>query len=132
MAELEQRFRETKVYSCGEVGFDGPSSSMRMKFVGTTNADDASAMLTELIERLGKLERRLVILDLSEASPWFSGDVRRMLSERSKLVQADKQAVIVTNPVVRMLAKTMLVWLGPRRQVQLVQNVEEARAYLAG
>lgn len=114
----------------GEVKLDAPSGALHMRFVGQTTAKGADAMLDELLARLDEQERRLVILDLREASPWLAADVRRTLSERSKRIQAEKQAVLVSNPVVRMLAKTMLVWLGPGQKVAFVKDLEEARVYL--
>lgn len=58
----------------------------------------------ELLE--GK-QRRLLLVDLTDAPLKLAPDTRAALLEESAKLKLDKQAFVVPNPVVRMLAKAI-------------------------
>lgn len=71
----------------------------------TIEAARASVVrMNELFE--GK-PRRLLVIDLSDARVDMPSDVRRGIMDEVRKLRVDRQAFIVPNPVLRMLAKAM-------------------------
>jgi hypothetical protein len=59
---------------------------------------------TELME--GK-PRRLLLIDLSDAKLNMSSEARRGIMDEARAIRVDRQAFVVRNPVIRMLAKAI-------------------------
>lgn len=75
---------------------------------------------------------RLLLVDLSEAPLKLAPDTRATLLEESARLKLDKQAFVVPNPVVRMLAKAIARVTSSASQAGFFGTMDEAVAWLKG
>lgn len=74
--------------------------------------------------------RRLLLVDLTDAPLTLSSEVRETLSEESRNLKLDRQAFVVANPVLRMLAKTISRVTGASAKSGFFGTVDQAVAWL--
>lgn len=74
--------------------------------------------------------RRLLLVDLTGAPLSLDADVRSALMEESKSLRLDRQAFVVPNPVIRMLAKAIARVTGAAAKSAFFQTTDEAVAWL--
>ena len=72
-----------------------------------TTVEATRAALKEVGELLEGKPRRLLLVDLTDAPLKLPAETRTTLLEESAKLSLDKQAFVVPNPVVRMLAKAI-------------------------
>lgn len=90
-------------------------------------ARDSLLRMNELLQ--GK-PRRLLVVDLTGAPVNLSSDARRGIMDEMRKLQVDRQAFVVANPVLRMLAKAMAKVSTDVRKSAFFGTTEEAIEWL--
>jgi len=90
-------------------------------------ARDSVRRMDELLE--GK-PRRLLVIDLTDAPLTMPSEVRRGIMDEVRKLRIDRQAFIVPNPVLRMLAKAMAKVTTDAGRSSFFGSTEEAVAWL--
>ena len=88
------------------VWYDEASGVVINKDAANT-VEDARRSLGRVAELLEGKPRRLLLIDLSDAKLNMPSEVRRGIMEEVRAVRVDRQAFVVPNPVIRMLAKAI-------------------------
>lgn len=115
-----------------EVWFDETNNLARGVVNESLTGQEAEEMMREMEELLKKHNLRKGIMDLSKANSItkVSKETRDVYRKHSKTLPLDKAAIIVTSPILRMIAKAAVSALGGGMEARFLKTEQEALDWL--
>jgi hypothetical protein len=115
-----------------KIWFDEENRLVRAQGFQALTKEEVEQLMSELKEVLIEKGVRLGIMDLSrmEAYRDLSKDVREAYKEHAKRLPLDKAAIIVSSPVVRMIAKIIVSSLKLSMTTRFYTSEQEAIHWL--
>lgn len=115
-----------------EVWFDETNNLARGVIHESLTGEEAEEMMQEMEKLLKKHNVRKGIMDLSNADSItkVSKETRDVYRKHSKTLPLDKAAIIVSSPVLRMIAKAAVSALGSSMEARFLKSEQEALDWL--
>jgi hypothetical protein len=95
-----------------------------------STVEAARSTLRRASELMEGKKRRLLLVDLTDAPLSLDSEVRNALMEESKGMRLERQAFVVPNPVIRMLAKAISRVTGAATKSSFAATTEDAVRWL--
>lgn len=112
------------------VWYDDDTRAVWMKFTSVPSAGGIRQAMKDLIRELDRHQPRFAALDLREVSGGFPPDFRKAVVESAANLRTERQAHIISNPVVRMLSRTITLLIPSVRRAGYFKTAEEAASWL--
>ncbi|MBN2380561.1 STAS/SEC14 domain-containing protein [candidate division WOR-3 bacterium] len=114
-----------------EVWLEEDTQTVCLKTYRTMTAEDVHELMSLADKEFAGKEINYCLIDMSEAtSEPIPKETRQAFKEYAESISYKKVAIIVTNPITRMLAKVALVVTGKPGTSRFFGSSEEARAWL--
>jgi len=115
-----------------DVWLEEDTNTVCLKTFRTMTADDVHELMDKADKEYADKDIEYCLIDMSEAtSEPIPKDTRKAFKEYAESINYKKVAIVVTNPVTRMLARVALVVAGKPGVSRFFSNEEDARAWLA-
>lgn len=112
--------------------FDEAAGVLRMKIGGTLTPDEAEESFIIAKRLLEGKTPRYILTDLSGHEGNLDKATRQAIKERGLDVDFDKQAIVGTTPVTRMIGKMIMAMLGKSKNTGFFGSEDEALTWLKG
>ncbi|NLI97714.1 hypothetical protein GX441_03525 [bacterium] len=115
-----------------KVWFDSENQLVMANVTAALEKEEAEALMNGIKEILKEKKATKGIMDLSNAEAFekIGKEVREVYKEYARSLALDCAAVIVTSPVIRMLARVVLSSLGMTMTAKFVKSYEEALEWI--
>ena len=115
-----------------EVFFDEAAAVLRMKIGGTLTPDEAEESFMLAKRLLEDKKPRYILTDLSHHEGNLDKATRQTLKEKGLDVDFDKQVLVGTSPVTRMMGKMIMAMLGKSKKTGFFGTEAAALTWLKG
>ena len=114
----------------GEIWLDKERQIVFMVQSGPASADGLLWALERALKLLAICERRRLLVDISRPSATVPSNARKKAAKVMEKIVLEKQAFVVQNPIVRMLALTMFKLSRQKHPIKFFTSQKEAVAWL--
>jgi len=103
---------------------------MFLRIKGELSLDDARECLDALTSKMDGPGPYPMLIDLTGRIPGLDKEVRKYLAEQNKDPRINKQAYVITNPMVRMVARIVVAAQDSADNARFFKTPEEALGWL--
>lgn len=114
-----------------DIQYDAENSVVRVVPTGKLTATSAHKIVKKIDALLDGKSRRQLLVDLGNMTPQnFPSDALHSLSQDFRTLKLDKQAVVLTNPLIRSFAKLVIRLAGLPHPIKFFKNCADAEKWI--